>query len=154
MKRYAFAAALVAALGVMAAPAFAGKQQAVKVGSYTGQPKINKGSYSEGEWAVARKQGKRKMVPSPQYPGGIYYPDAGKCDPYDVPLTDTSVPISSKGRFHVKDKRQVVTQGGGTKTITVDWKGRWTTSKRVKGTIKISFKSCTDKRSFTGQYSG
>lgn len=153
MRKLALLTALAGTLALTAGAAVAGSgKQAVKVGSYTGAPKIKSGSYSEGEWAVARKQGKRVMVVAPGF-NGIYYPDAGKCDNYSLPITKTEVPIGKKGTFHVKEKTPVVTPQGE-KKVSVDWRGRWTSATKVKGTIKLGFKRCSDKRGFTGQYAG
>ena len=151
MRRSALAVAVLAAMAVTAAPALGGNgQQAVKTGSYIAAPDIGHGTYAQGGWDVIREDGKRKMVASPQYTG-IYYPDAGKCDPYSLPLAATSIKISKKGRFHIKEDTPVTTPQG-TKTVHVDWAGHWTSSRKLKGTIKLGFKKCTDKRGFTGHY--
>jgi hypothetical protein len=154
MRKVVLTVGLMAALSLVAGPAFGhghGGTQPVKLGAYGAAP-AHVNSYSVGEWDVTRKHGVRKIVASATY-GGIYYPDAGKCDPYNVPLKATSIRISGKGRFHIKENTPVDT-GHGIKKIHVDWAGHWTTSKTVKGTIKLGFKNCTDKRDFTGGLGG
>jgi hypothetical protein len=49
----------------------------------------------------------------------------------------------------VKDTR--IVQGHD---LSVDWRGHWKSKRKVAGTIEISYRNCTDKRSFTGERTG
>lgn len=95
-----------------------------------------------GVFAVEKNdQGKFRMVVDPEYTK-IYYPDARKCDDSVIPLSGTEYPISRQGRFEIKDTNA---------DVKVTWKGHWTTKTDLKGTIKISYGGCTDKRGFSGE---
>ena len=50
---------------------------------------------------------------------GIYYPDVGKCDNLDLPLSAVSIPVSKTDRFKIKERIEV-TQSD---TVTVKWRG-------------------------------
>ena len=122
----------------------AGRRAAPKPGDYEATPKAQ-GSVGLGVFRVDKIDGKFHMVvDAPQY-DAIYYPDAGKCHNFDIGLSGTDYPISAKGRFRIKDTREV--EG---KDLEVDWKGHWTSKTKLAGSIKISYGNCTDKRDFTG----
>ncbi len=137
-------AVVVLALGVTAV-AVAGKHKPPATGVYTGA--LLKGTYSEGEWSVAKDGGKLQIVPSPAY-GAIYYPDPGKCDNYSLPLTTTSIPLSKNGKFHIKESDPVADT-----VVKVDWKGKWKSATKVVGTIKLANGNCKSSDPFTGQKS-
>lgn len=121
----------------------------VKTGDYVLAIDDQNGGYQQGAFTVLNEGGKRSFVADDQY-SGIYYPDLGKCDDYDVPLTATSVPISKSGRFHVRDEREIPDAD----PIKVDSKGHWTKASRVEGTIKVSSGNCSDKQPWSGARSG
>jgi hypothetical protein len=140
-----FIGVLVLAFGVAGA-AFAGKTKPPAAGDYEANlqlPTNQTQTYSLGEWAVAKDGNKRQIVGSSQY-GGIYYPDPGKCDNFDTPLTATSVPISQNGKFHIKE-----TDAVGGDTIKVDWKGKWKNATKVAGTIKLANGNCQSANTYT-----
>lgn len=114
-------------------------------GDYRAEPAKLTGAYSLGLFAVAADGGRRWIVSSESYPG-IYYPDAGRCDDYDVPLVTERIPISRKGRFRVRE-RTPVRKG----SILVVWKGTWVKPRRVTGTIRISHRRCDSKISWVGR---
>ena len=149
MSKKLMAAVAFTALVLMPAGARGAGEQPVATGDYEGQAKIDRDTLSVADFAVAKDGGKRKIVPATGL-SGIYYPDAAECDPYSVPLSAASVPISKSARFRVKDEYPIP-EGG---TVKVDWKGRWTSAKRVKGTIKISFDGCTDTHDWKGARTG
>jgi hypothetical protein len=124
----------------------AGKTKPPATGEYEANLDVN-GSYQLGGWVVAKDGGKRVMVASPEF-NGIYYPDPGKCDNYSVPLTATSVPISKKGKFHVKETDPVA---GTDVTIKVDWKGKWKNATSVVGTIKLASGNCKTSNEYTAE---
>jgi hypothetical protein len=131
------------ALG-LAGFAVAGKHKPPATGQYVADLEVN-GSYGQGVWAVDKDGGKRVMVAAPGY-SGIYYPDPGKCDGYDVPISKTSVPLSKNGRFHVKETDTVP---GTTTDIKVDWKGKWKSATKVVGTIELASGHCHSSDEFT-----
>ncbi len=102
------------------------------------------GTYQQGAWTVVKDGGKREMVASGQY-SGVYYPDPGKCDTYNVPILAGSVPISKAGKFHVRD---TTTPPGTSTKIKVDWKGKWKSATRLTGTIKIASGNCKSTNDF------
>ncbi len=115
-------------------------------GDYVADLDVN-GTYSQGGWTVIKDGGKRKIVASGQY-NGIYYPDPGECDKYSVPLEASSVGISKRGKFRIKE---TTTAAGTSVEIKVDWKGKWKSATRVVGTIKIASGNCTSKNKFTAR---
>ena len=153
MNKRSIAAVAVATAALLPAGALAKGEKPIRTGDYEGTPKVaGSQSYSVSEFGVGKSKGKRFLT-SPSGYSGIYHPDAGKCDPYDVPLSAAKVPVSKSGRFHVKDSYPIA-DGNKTDVIKVDWKGHWTKAILVKGTIKISFKNCTDSRTWTGNHIG
>lgn len=101
--------------------------------------------YQLGAFAVVNEGGKRRIVSSELYQG-IFYPDLGKCDDYNVPLTAESIPITKKGRFSIRDSYPVK----GNSVLAV-WKGSWRKPNKVVGTLKISFKDCRSKFKWVGK---
>ena len=93
----------LAAVALLPAGALGAGGKPVATGNYEALAQIDKDTFAVGVFAVAKENGKRQIVPTEGY-SGIYYPDAGKCDPYDAPLSVASVPISKSGRFKVKDE--------------------------------------------------
>ena len=153
MSKRSIAAAVLATAALLPVGAVAANEKPPKTGDYEGAPKVAGGeSYSVSEFGVGKEKGKLFLT-SPSGYSGIYYPDSGKCDPYDVPLSAAKVPISKSGRFHVKDT-YTVTDGNKTGDIKVDWTGHWTNAIFVNGTIKISFGKCTDSRTWSGNHIG
>ena len=115
-------------------------------GDYETEPIIQSGVvYQPGAFAVVNEGGKRRIVSSERYEG-IYYPDLGKCDSYDVPLVTESIPVSRRGRFSVRE-RTPVKRG----SLRVRWKGHWTKPKRVVGTLQISYRGCSSKIKWVGR---
>lgn len=137
------AAAAVSLLAI--APATAAAAVKPATGIYSAQPANPTGLFQQGVFSVVREGGKRRIVSGENY-DGIYYPDAGKCDGFVVPLATESIPISSKGRFKVRE-RTPVRKGA----ILVVWKGAWTKPKRVEGTLRISYDDCRSKIAWTGR---
>lgn len=144
VKRMAstLAVALVA-LG-LAGAALAANNKPPATGDYIADLSIN-GTYGQGAWTVVKDGGKRQIVASGQY-NGIYYPDPGDCDEYDLPLKAASVPISKAGKFHVKETN---TPSGTSIDVKVDWKGKWKSATKVVGTIKIASGNCKSSNEFT-----
>jgi len=103
------------------------------------------GAYQQGAWTVVKDGGKREIVAGGQY-NGIYYPDPNECDKYNVPLSASSVPISKRGKFRVKDR---LTPSGTSTAIEVDWKGKWKSATKVVGTIEIASGDCRSRDDFT-----
>ena len=132
---------LAATLDVSLLGVGAGEAAAVKpaAGVYSAEPAKPSGIYQLGVFAVATDGGKRRIVPAESY-DGIYYPDLGRCDSYEVPLAASSIPITAKGRFEVRDRKSV--RKG---TIRVAWKGAWVKPRRVRGTLRISYGDCRSK---------
>lgn len=148
-------AALVLSLGLAAAPAAVGdgKRKAPKTGLYGAVPELkpNQVSYQPGAWVVVKDGSKRVMVRDPQY-SWIFWPEPGEgCNPYSVGLTAQTVAISKAGKFHVKEKIPI---SGIDDQVSVDWKGRWTKPTKLEGTVKISFKNCSEKLEWTGSREG
>jgi hypothetical protein len=131
-------------VGAMAVPATASTKK-VAVGDYESAPTISSGkSYSVGVFTVVKDGGKRQIVRGEQY-NGIFYPDAHECDSYDLPLAAESIPISSTGRFRIKEKTPVEDS-----FVSVNWKGHWSKPGVVAGSITIKFDGCTSKHKWTG----
>jgi hypothetical protein len=137
-------AACVVLLALAAVPAVAGKGK-VAVGNYESAPVLDDDSgYSVGVFSVAKAGKSRRIVPTESY-RGIYYPDDGKCDHFDLPLTATSIPISAKRRFRIRDRTPI--DGS---VVTVKWKGHWSAPGVVAGSITIKHDGCVSKRKWTG----
>jgi hypothetical protein len=134
---------MAAAVFAIAAPAL-GAGVKPKTGDYEATPQGSSAG-GLGVFRVVEIDGKFHMVVDPQY-SQIYYPDAGKCHSFDIGVSGTDYPISSKGKFHIEDSRPADGHD-----IDVDWKGHWTSKSKLAGSIKISYKNCTDKRDFTGR---
>jgi hypothetical protein len=144
MKRlFLISMACVGALAVTGM-AVAGKSKPPATGEYVADLTIN-GTYGQGAWMVSKDGGKRVIVRAPQY-NGIYYPDPGKCDNYDLPLAAETVPISKNGKFHVRETDPVP---GANVEVKVDWKGKWKSATKVVGTIKLSSGNCSSSNDFT-----
>jgi hypothetical protein len=139
-------AAAVLALGITAV-ADAGKKKPPATGDYVADLDIDNGTYGQGAWSVVKDGGKRQIVPSAQY-NGIYYPDPGKCDPYDLPVTATSIPIAKNGKFKIKETTPVP---GTDVEVKVDWKGKWKSATKVVGTIKLASGNCKTANDFVAQ---
>lgn len=125
----------------------AGEAMAVKPapGIYSAEPAKPSGLYQLGVFAVTGEGGKRRIVAAENY-DGIYYPDLGKCDSFEVPLVTASIPVSAKGRFRVRE-RTPVRKG----SILVVWKGAWSKPRRVRGTLRISYGDCRSKIAWTAR---
>jgi hypothetical protein len=148
LGRLAFALALAPAL--LLGPAAGGAptdRVKPKAGDYESEPIVKSGVvYQPGAFAVVNEGGKRRIVSSERYEG-IYYPDTGKCDHFDVPLVTESIPVSRRGRFSARE-RTPVKQG----SLRVRWRGHWTKPKRAAGTIKLSYGSCTSKLKWVARH--
>jgi hypothetical protein len=118
-----------------------------RAGDYEAEPRVRSGVvYQPGAFTVLNERGKRRIVSSERYEG-IYYPDIGRCDHFDVPLVTESIPVSRRGRFSARE-RTPVKRG----SLRVRWKGRWTKPKRAVGTIKISYRGCTSKLKWVARH--
>ncbi len=140
--------ALLAALSLLAALAFAptaGAAVKPSPGTYEAQPSPPSGIFQPGTFTVASDGTKRRIVPTEGY-AGIYYPDAGECDRFELPLAVESIPISRKGRFSWREKTPA--KRG---SVLVVWKGTWVKAKRVTGTLKISYRKCDSKIAWSGR---
>lgn len=138
----AFGLAL-ALLGMVAPASAATKPPAV--GDYQSAPSIaSNQTYSVGLFSVAKYGAERMIVPTTGY-GGIYYPDADRCDRLNVPLVAQSIPINGKGRFKHSEKTPV-TDG----FIKVRWKGRWKKRDVVSGSITITYGGCKSTKKWSG----
>ncbi len=118
-----------------------------KTGDYEATPLKISGVYQLGAFSVVNEGGKRRIVSS-EAVQGIFYPDTGKCDSFNVPLTAESIPISRKGRFSIRDRYPV--KGD---SILAVWKGTWLKPKKVAGTLKIAYRGCTSKIKWVGRRS-
>lgn len=144
--RFLLAGTCLLALGATSASAATAP---VASGEYEGAPVVESGhTYQIASFAVSRENGKHTMTASEQY-DGIFYPDVGKCDNFELPLVADNIPISSTGRFKIKEKTPVEDTA-----VTVNWKGHWTKAKRVAGTITIKFDGCTSTEDWTGHKVG
>lgn len=138
---------LVALVGAGFAAAPAGGATAAKVatGDYQAAPVLAADAeYSVGVFSVKRSAGKRQIVRSNQY-AGIFYPDAGECDRFELPLTAASIPISVTGRFRIREKTPV--EGG---FVQVDWRGHWSRPGVVGGSITVQHEACTSTHEWSG----
>jgi hypothetical protein len=135
--------AVIVLPAIAAGPASAAVRPAA--GVYSAEPKKLATGYQEGLFALVADGSKRRIV---AYEGaaGIYYPDAGKCDGEQIPLTAESIPVSAKGRFGVRDRTR--TRKG---TLLVVWKGAWTKARRVEGTVRIEYGKCDSKFDWVGR---
>ena len=116
-------------------------------GDYQAEPVLEEGgTFTYGLFSVVKDGGKRSIVASEDR-DGIYYPDVGKCDNLDLPLSAPTIPISAAGRFKIKEKIEV-TQSD---TVTVNWRGRWRKPKRVAGEITIKSEGCTSTEKWRGR---
>jgi hypothetical protein len=146
-KASAIAAAAVA--GALAlAPAAPAGAAVPRSGIYEAAPAKPAGIYQLGAFAVVADGGKRRIVPAEGY-DGIFYPDAGKCDSYEVPLVTESVRISRRGRFAVRE-RTPVRKGA----LRVVWKGKWRKRGRVVGKLRISYRHCDSTIHWVGRRTG
>ncbi|MFN8152131.1 MAG: hypothetical protein U0R24_13540 [Solirubrobacterales bacterium] len=148
-------AALIAAafaVALSAGGADGAKSKPPKTGIYGAMPtKPEEASYKPGAWVVVKDGGKLKMVRYPEY-SAIFFPErTDGCNPYTLGLPDESVPVSKSGRFHVKEEIPI---GGTDDALSVDWKGRWTTPSKVKGTVKLGLGKCHETVPWTGKRSG
>ncbi|MFN8112038.1 MAG: hypothetical protein U0R51_02445 [Solirubrobacterales bacterium] len=145
-NRSIVAAALAAGALLAAAPGAGAGSVTPATGIYSAEPaKLTNGVYTPGVFAVVSDGAKRRIVSGENY-DGIYYPDQGKCDQFNVPLVTESIPISARGKFKVRE-RTPVRKG----SVLVVWKGTWTKPKRVKGTLRISYGDCSSKIAWTGK---
>jgi hypothetical protein len=145
----ALALVLVLAPAVLLGPAAGGAatdRVKPRAGDYESEPIVKSGVvYQPGAFAVVNEGGKRRIVSSERYEG-IYYPDLGKCDRFDVPLATESIPISRRGRFSARE-RTPVKRG----SLRVRWKGHWTKPGRAVGTLAISYRGCSSKIKWVGR---
>lgn len=146
MRRVASILAVALTAFGIAEVADGAKNKPPATGDYQADLAIN-GTYSQGGWTVVKEGGKRQIVASGQY-NGIYYPDPGECDNYSLPLKAASVPISKRGKFHIKETNS---PSGTSVEIKVDWKGKWKSATRVVGTIKIASGNCKSSNDFTAE---
>jgi hypothetical protein len=138
------AACIAVLLGALAVPANASTTK-VALGDYESAPTIGSDkTYSVGVFSVTKEKGKRQIVRGDAY-SGIYYPDAQECDSFDLPLAAESIPISSTGRFKIKEKTPVEDS-----VVSVNWKGHWSKPGVVAGSITIKHGGCTSKHKWTG----
>lgn len=143
-RRLVFALVMVSAFAFAAlGTGIAAKRKPPKTGLYTAQPSdLESGaSYGEGSFVLTKDAGKLVMVRNPAY-SAIFFPDVGHCNPYDLGVTEASVAISKRGKFRIKEALPIA---GIDEPVALDWKGHWTGRKTVEGTIKVSFKGCTDR---------
>ncbi len=135
------------AMLTLAIPSGVGGAQVVKpsAGDYEARPVKIDGNYQFGAFAVVNEAGKRRIVSSELYQG-IFYPDVGKCDDFNLPLATESIPISATGRFSVREQTPA-----GKDPVLVVWKGRWEKPKRVSGSLKIEYRSCSSKIKWVGR---
>jgi hypothetical protein len=146
--RWTASATVAAAIAcALALPAAAGAA-APRAGLYEAAPAKPAGVYQLGTFAVVAEGGKRRIVAAEGY-GGIYYPDAGECDGYEMPLVTERIPITRRGRFAVRE-RTPVRKG----SIRVVWKGAWKRPGRVAGKLRISYRGCHSKIRWVGRRTG
>jgi hypothetical protein len=141
-------AIVVAALACLLAPAGTAGAAMPRAGLYEAAPAKPGGVYQLGTFAVLAEGGKRRIVAAEGY-GGIYYPDAGKCDGYEVPLATERIPVTRRGRFVVRE-RTPVRKG----SIRVVWKGTWKKPGRVTGKLRISHRRCHSRIRWAGRRTG
>jgi hypothetical protein len=136
-------ALVLLALGCLGASAADAKK--VAVGDYQASPIVPADqTYGVGVFSVAKVGAKREIARTDGYLG-IYYPDDGKCDSFDLPLAAETIPISSTGRFKIKEKTPVEDT-----FVKVVWKGRWTKPGVVGGSITIAYDGCSSTRKWSG----
>ena len=116
-------------------------------GDYQAEPVLKEGgTFTYGLFSVV-KDGRQRSIVASENRDGIYYPDIGKCDNLDLPLSATAIPISAAGRFKIKEKIEV-TQSD---TVTVSWRGRWRKAKRVSGEVTIKSEGCASTEDWRGR---
>lgn len=134
-----------AALAALALAASAGAVTPA-AGDYQAKPILDEsGTFTYGLFTVVKEDGKQSIVASEDRTG-IYYPDIGKCDNLDLPLSAVSIPVSKTGRFKIKERIEV-TQSD---SVTVRWRGHWRKPKRVIGEITIKSEGCTSTEDWKG----
>lgn len=146
-RRTESAIAAVAIAFALALPAAAGAA-VPRTGLYEAAPAKPAGVYQLGTFAVVVEGGKRRIVAAEGY-DGIYYPDAGRCDGYEVPLVTERIPITRRGRFVVRE-RTPVRKG----SLRVVWKGAWKKPGRLTGKLRISHRRCESKIRWVGRRTG
>jgi len=119
-----------------------------RAGLYEAAPAKPAGVYQLGTFAVVAEGGRRRIVAAEGYEG-IYYPDAGRCDGYEVPLVTERIPITRRGRFAVRE-RTPVRKG----SLRVVWKGTWKKPGRLAGKLRISYRRCESKIRWVGRRTG
>ena len=101
-------------------------------------------NYEVGVFSVERHGAKRQIVASDRF-AGIFYPDDGACDDFDVPLSVESIPVSRTGRFQIQEKTPVA----GT-SVRVSWKGHWTAPGVIAGSVTIKHDGCKSTNRWRG----
>lgn len=151
----ALAAVLVPATIAVAADASKPKGKAPKEGQYQAAPDT-KGDYYGGAWSLVKDGSKFVMVPYDSY-AGVAYPAPAKCAGGQLLPPEETVSVSATGRFHFK--KSFSKDDGYGLAFSVDWKGKWKSSRRVEGTIKITAgasdagtKPCKESFDWLGNY--
>ena len=94
-------------------------------------------SYSLGGWTLGRVGGRIHMTADPDF-GGTYYPNADKCHvTFNPPLTQPDYRLGTKGRFKITDREANTTLKGKPLVQHVIWIGKFSSKRRVAGTISI-----------------
>lgn len=143
-------ATLAALAALVALAAFAGTSSAaaakrVAAGDYSAAPVVPVDqAYGVGVFSVVKSGGKRQIVRSDEFLG-IFYPDDGECDAFDLPLGVEAIPISATGRFNLNERTPVEDT-----FVQVSWKGHWSRPGVVSGSITIKHGGCTSTRKWTG----
>ncbi|GIK78568.1 MAG: hypothetical protein EDQ89_12645 [Acidobacteria bacterium] len=144
-RRTKSAATAMAVALALPAPAAAA---ALRAGLYEAAPAQPAGIYQLGTFAVVAEGGKRRIVAAEGY-DGIYYPDAGRCDGYEVPLVTERIPINRRGRFAVRE-RTPVRRG----SLRIVWKGAWKKPGRLGGKLRIRYRRCDSTIRWVGRRTG
>lgn len=134
--RWTASASAAIGIALLLATAAAAGAAVPRAGLYEAAPAKPAGVYQLGAFAVIAESGKRRIVAAEGY-DGIYYPDAGKCDGYEVPLVTERIPITRRGQFAVRE-RTPVRKG----SLRVVWKGAWKKPGRLAGKLRISYRRC------------
>ncbi len=144
-----------AALIGSAADASKHKSTKPKEGQYQAAPDT-KGDYYGGAWSLVKDGSKFVMVPYDSY-AGVAYPAPAKCAGGQLLPPEETVPVSATGRFHYK--RSFSKDDGYGLQFSVDWKGKWKSSRRVEGKVKITAgasdagsKPCKESYDWLGNY--
>lgn len=138
-------ASVAVALVLGATPSAGAGGARVAVGDYESAPSIPAGqSYSVGVFTVEKSGGKRRIVRGDDF-AGIYYPDAGECDSFDLPLAIESIPLTPLGTFRHSEKTPVEDT-----SVKVTWKGRWSKPGVVGGSVTIKYDGCSSTHKWTG----